>query len=65
MNNDDLASPWRKSSYCNSGANCVEVATTRGGKVAVRDSKNPDGATLTFSPDDWKAFVTWVKASAS
>jgi len=65
MNNDDLATPWRKSSFWNSGANCMEVATTRSGKVAVRDSKNPDGATLTFSPDDWKAFVTWVKASSS
>lgn len=65
MNHDELATPWRKSSYCNSGANCVEVATTRSGKVAMRDSKNPDGGTLIFSLGEWKTFVTWVKASAS
>jgi hypothetical protein len=30
--------------------------------VAVRDSKNPSGPVLRFSPDDWQAFVASVKA---
>jgi Domain of unknown function (DUF397) len=30
--------------------------------VAVRDSKDPDGAKLVFSPDQWRAFVAGVKA---
>jgi hypothetical protein len=65
MNHDDVTTPWRKSSYSNTGANCVEVAQTRSGKVAVRDSKNPDGGALSFSPDEWQAFVTKVHNAAS
>jgi hypothetical protein len=34
---------WRKSSRSGSETNCVELANTG----AVRDSKNPTGATLT------------------
>jgi len=65
MDHDDVTTPWRKSSYCNTGANCVEVARTRSGKVAVRDSKNPQGGALIFSLDAWKAFVAKVQITAS
>ena len=61
MNHDDVTTPWRKSSYSNSGANCVEVARTRSGKVAVRDSRNPGGRALSFSPDEWQAFAVKVR----
>lgn len=37
---------WRTSSYSGSQENCVQVAMTAG-TVALRDSKNPDGGTLT------------------
>lgn len=53
---------WRKSSYSNSESNCVEV---RGGLpvlIAVRDSKDPDGAALSFSPNHWRAFTRRMKA---
>lgn len=52
---------WRKSSLSgsNDGA-CVEVAA-RLGVVAVRDSKNPDGPALTFTPEAWWAFTTKIK----
>jgi Domain of unknown function (DUF397) len=63
MNQDDVSVPWRKSSYSNSQANCVEVARTRTGKVAVRDSRNTDGGALKFSPDQWHTFVAKVQAS--
>ncbi|MGW3471660.1 DUF397 domain-containing protein [Saccharopolyspora sp. NPDC000995] len=33
---------WRKFSYSDNGANCVEVAFV-GGAVVARDSKNPAG----------------------
>ncbi len=65
MDRDDVTTPWRKSSYSNTGANCVEVARTRSGKVAVRDSKNPDGGVLSFSPDERKTFVAKFQATAS
>jgi Domain of unknown function (DUF397) len=29
--------------------------------VVVRDSKNPDGPALTFTPDEWAAFVAGAK----
>jgi hypothetical protein len=59
---DLIGAVWRKSSY--SGANggaCVEVAADGPGVVAVRDSKDPDGPALTFSPADWSAFIASLK----
>ncbi len=60
---------WRKSSYSGgNGGQCVEVATVTGrenkpsGLCAVRDSKNPDGLVLAFSPRQWRLFTTGVKA---
>ena len=40
--------------------NCVEVAFVDGA-IAVRDSKNPTGPTLIFTPDEWDAFVGGAK----
>jgi hypothetical protein len=57
----DLSSAeFRKSSFSMSNG-CVEVAIQDDG-VAVRDSRNRDGAVLEFSPGDWKAFLRGVKA---
>jgi hypothetical protein len=60
------AGAWLKSSYSGSnGGSCVEWAPTRvsaTGEVPVRDSKDPQGPTLAFSPVAWAAFVTAVKA---
>lgn len=49
---------WRKSSASGDNGQCVEVATNLPGVIAVRDSKNPRGPVLIFSPGEWKAFVT-------
>jgi hypothetical protein len=53
---------WRKSERSNNGGNCVEVASNLPGVVAVRDSKNPDGPALAFSPDEWTAFLAAIQA---
>ena len=50
---------WRKSSYSGGDNNCVEIAAT-GANVAVRDSKNPCGGALSFSPGAWQAFTAGV-----
>lgn len=51
---------WRKSSFSNTpGGDCVEVADLAD-RVAVRDSKNPDGDVLTFPVDAWRAFLADV-----
>jgi hypothetical protein len=52
---------WRKSTRSGSSGNCVEVADNLPGVVAVRDSKDPAGSALTFTPDEWKAFVGGAK----
>jgi hypothetical protein len=53
---------WRKASASGGqGGNCVEVAEFSDGGVAVRDSKNPEGALLRFTPAEWKAFLEGVK----
>jgi predicted secreted Zn-dependent protease len=51
---------WRKSSHSSDGA-CVEVAFVPG-EIMVRDSKNRDGATLTFTAREWKAFIAGVRS---
>ncbi|MFF7649704.1 DUF397 domain-containing protein [Streptomyces sp. NPDC007983] len=48
---------WRKSSYSSDQGQCVEVAEIPG-RVAVRDSKNPDGPVLLLSPAAFGDFVT-------
>lgn len=48
---------WRKASYSgNTGGECVEVAA-QPCRVAVRDSKNPEGPAFTVSPAAFSAFV--------
>jgi Domain of unknown function (DUF397) len=59
---DLTGAQWRKSSYSgNGGATCVEVAGNLPGVVAVRDSKDPEGPKLAFSPAQWRAFAAGVK----
>ena len=48
---------WRKSSRSTSEGNCVEVAHPAAPQVAVRDSKNPNGPTLTFPTPTWSLFL--------
>ena len=48
---------WVKSSLSFSNSNCVEVASLPGGGVGVRDSKDPDGPVLRFTPGEWQAFL--------
>ncbi|WP_449060374.1 DUF397 domain-containing protein [Planomonospora algeriensis] len=60
---DLSAAVWRKSSRSSdNGGQCVEVADNLPGVVAVRDSKDPDGPKLLFTPAEWRAFVGGVRA---
>jgi len=51
---------WQKSSFC-SGGNCVEVARSADGYL-IRDSKRPDLQPLSFTTDEWSAFLQGVTA---
>lgn len=48
---------WLKSSLSFSNSNCVEVASLPAGEVGVRDSKDPEGPVLRFTPGEWHAFL--------
>jgi len=55
---------WRRSSYSNTQGNqCVEVAVI-GDRIALRDSKDPNGPVLTFSKAEWRQFVRRMRHTA-
>jgi len=58
---DDSAGIWIKSSLSAYNGNCVEVAGLANDRIRVRDSKNPRGAVLNFTPAEWDAFVGGVR----
>ncbi|WP_435205483.1 DUF397 domain-containing protein [Micromonospora sp. bgisy143] len=56
---------WRKSTRSSgNGGACVEVADNLPGVVGVRDSKNPTGPALAFTPTAWRAFVAQLAERA-
>jgi Domain of unknown function (DUF397) len=61
MSSDLTGAVWRKSSYSSGNGQCVEVAVL-GEAVAMRDSKNPSGPALLFTPDEFSAFISGVTA---
>jgi hypothetical protein len=69
---DDRArNEWRKSSYSNNGGNCVEAAVlgpdqapATGRLVAMRDSQDPAGPRLHFTPAQWTTFARGIRNGA-
>jgi hypothetical protein len=65
MNHCDDASTlgvsWWKSSFSDSGAQCVECAVVDSATVAVRDSKDPHGPALLFGREQFATLVDAVK----
>jgi hypothetical protein len=60
VNVDLSAAGWFKSSHSSTGGDCVEVAHLDEDLVGVRDSKNPGGPALVFTPREWDAFTVGV-----
>ncbi|MET8910259.1 DUF397 domain-containing protein [Micromonospora sp. NPDC004551] len=56
-----VAPRWRKSTRSANEGNCVEVAGNLPAVVLVRDSKDPSGPALAFTPDAWRALVTSLR----
>jgi Domain of unknown function (DUF397) len=64
----DLTSAvWRSASTGESGEASVEIAFVPGSKegseqvIAMRDSREPEGPVLIFTPDEWRAFTAGVQ----
>lgn len=56
---------WLRSSYSTGANNCVETARPASGPwaglLAVRDSKDPAGPALLFSPESWTGFTAALR----
>ncbi|AWK12057.1 DUF397 domain-containing protein [Streptomyces spongiicola] len=52
---------WIKSSRSNATGNCVELAALPGGRVAVRNSRDPHGPALVYTRDEVEAFVAGAR----
>ena len=51
---------FRKSDDSDTGG-CVEVAALPSGGVQVRDTKDRDGGTQTYTDREWRAFIAGTK----
>lgn len=51
---------WKKSTFT-VNAECVEVAVAEH-TVHVRDSKQPQGSSLSFTRAEWDLFMTGIRA---
>ena len=56
-----LGARWIKSTHSNAEGNCVEVAVLADGAVAMRNSRDPDGPALVYTPADVAAFLAGCK----
>ena len=52
---------FKISSFCNLGG-CVEVGVAPDGRVLVRASTDAEKLSLTFTRDEWVAFIKGAKA---
>ncbi|MBO0758986.1 MAG: DUF397 domain-containing protein [Bradyrhizobiaceae bacterium] len=47
---------WTKAQASTHNGQCVEIAAAAG-NIALRDSKNPDGPVLVYTPAEFRAFL--------
>ncbi len=52
---------WRKSRASNPSGDCIEVAALDSGAVAVRNSRDPHGPALVYTPAEIDAFIRGAK----
>ena len=52
---------WKKSRHSNSQGACVELAGLPGGGIALRNSRDPHGPALIYTPAEIDAFIRGAK----
>jgi predicted secreted Zn-dependent protease len=50
---------WKVAQKCNEGG-CIRVAS-QSDQILIGDSKNPSGLVLSYTRDEWNAFVEGVR----
>lgn len=55
------AAGWVKSSLSFANGNCVEVSGLDAAEILVRNSRDPEGRVLRFTPAEWDAFLGGVR----
>ncbi|MFK4227624.1 DUF397 domain-containing protein [Streptomyces sp. NPDC019890] len=53
---------WRKPWSGGNGGNCFETMKLADGRVAVRQSADPDGPALIYAPNEIAAFIEGAKS---
>ncbi len=51
---------WLKAQSSSHNGQCVEIAEAVG-KIAIRDSKDPDGPILVYTPAEFEAFLNGAR----
>ena len=58
LGSEDWVKPWSGSN----GGDCLEAKKLPGGRVALRQSTDPDGPAIILEPNEIRAFITGAKA---
>lgn len=53
---------WRKPWSGGNGGSCVEALKLTDGRVAIRQSTDPDGPALIYTPHEIRSFIQGAKA---
>ncbi|MEV1021603.1 DUF397 domain-containing protein [Streptomyces sp. NPDC050264] len=56
---------WHKPWSGGNGGNCLEAMKLADGRVAVRQSSDPDGPALIYTPGEINAFIEGAKSGAA
>ncbi len=56
-----IKATWRKSTHSGATGNCMELARLDGGRIAVRNSRFPEGPALVLTLAEVAAFLAGAK----